>query len=68
MVVMRYDIAPTAGTWSMPETNDTNVATMIVEPDTDVEVEISQRQGFEHGRCVFSLKDSEKFSSIVAEH
>jgi cytochrome P450 len=67
MLVIRYDIAPTSGTWSMPETNNTNVAAVIMEPDTDVEVEISQRHGFEDGRWIFSLKDSEKIFSIVAE-
>jgi cytochrome P450 len=67
MLVIRYDITPASGTWSMPETHNTNVAAVIMEPDTDVEVEISQRQGFEDARWVFSLKDSNKIFSIAAE-
>lgn len=67
MMVMRYDVTPTAGTWSMPETHKTKIASVVMEPDTDVEVEISQRQGFEGGRWAFSLKDSDKTFTIVAE-
>lgn len=67
MLVMRYDIVPTAGEWSMPETNNTNVAAVIMEPDTDIEVEISRRKGFENGEWAFSLKDSDKSFTIVAE-
>jgi cytochrome P450 len=66
MFVMRFDMVPTAGTWSMPDTNNTNVAAVVMEPDTDVEVEISQRKGL-NGRWAFSLKDSDTFFTIVAE-
>jgi len=67
MMVIRYDITPVSGTWSMPETNNTNVAAVVMEPDTDIEVEISPRQGFEDGRWVFSLKESKEIFSIAAE-
>ena len=67
MLVTRFDIAPTAGTWSMPRTNKTNVASVVMEPDTDVEVEISPRKGFEEVRWVYSLKDSDTSFTIVAE-
>ncbi len=50
----------------MPKTTNTNVAAVVVEPDTDVEIEISQRKGFD-GEWAFSLKDSDKFFTIVAE-
>jgi len=67
MFIMRYDMAPTAGEWSMPKTDNTNVAAVIMEPDTDIEVEVSARKGFEDGRWAFGLKDSGKIFAIVAE-
>jgi cytochrome P450 len=67
MFVIRYDITPASGTWSMPETNRTNVAAGIMEPDTDVEVEITPRQGFDDGRWVFSLRESKEIFSIASE-
>ncbi len=66
MLVMRFNMVPTAGMWSMPETHNTNVAAVIMEPDTDIEVEISPRQGFE-GTWAFSLKNSDDIFAIVAE-
>jgi Cytochrome P450 len=67
MFVMRYDMVPMAGEWTMPDTYNTNVAAVIMEPDTDIDVEISLRQGFEDGKWAFSVKDSEKIFSMVAE-
>ncbi len=66
MFVMRYDMVPAAGTWSMPQTTNTNVAAVVMEPDTDVKVEISQREGFD-GEWAFSLKDSDHLFTMVAE-
>ena len=49
MFIMRYDMKPTAGEWSLPNTHNTSVAKVIMEPDTDVEVELSARDGNEEG-------------------
>ncbi len=67
MFIMRYDMAPTAGRWSLPRTDNTNVAAVITEPDTDIEVEVSTRKGFEDGSWAFALKDSGKIFAVVAE-
>ena len=67
MFITRYDMVPTAGEWSMPKTDNTNVATVIMEPDTDIEVEVSARKGFEDGRWAFGLRDSRKIFAVVAE-
>lgn len=67
MFIMRYDMAPTAGGWSLPRTDNTNVAAVIMEPDTDIEVEVSTRKGFEDGSWAFALKDSGKIFAVVAE-
>lgn len=67
MFIMRYDMKPTAGEWSLPTTQNTNVATVVMEPDTDVEVELSTRDGFEEGQWAFDLKDSGMVFAVVAE-
>lgn len=67
MFIMRYDMVPTEGEWSLPSTNNTNVAAVVMEPDTDVEVEVSTRKGFEDERWIYDLKDSESVFAIVAE-
>ena len=67
MFIMRYDIAPTAGQWSMPTTKNTNVAAVVMEPDADVEVKLSARKGFEEGQWAFDLKASGMVFAVVAE-
>lgn len=67
MFVLRYDMAPKDGQWSLPETKKTNVASVVMEPDTDIEVELSLRKGYEDGRWAFGLKDSEKIFAVAAE-
>lgn len=65
--IMRYDLTPTEGSWSLPKTDDTNIASVIMKPATDVEVEVSARRGLEDGRWIYDLKDSEAVFAIVAE-
>ena len=67
MFVMRYDMLPTTGEWTLPKTDNTNVAATVMEPDNDVEVEVSTREGFESGRWAFGLRDSEMIFALVAE-
>ncbi len=67
MFVLRYDMAPKDGQWSLPETRNTNVASVVMEPDTDIEVEVSLREGFEDSRWAFGLEDSGKIFAVVAE-
>ena len=69
MFVMRYDMTPTkgGGEWSMPTTERTKQAAIILEPDHDVEVEVSARKGFEDGRWAFGLKDSGMIFAMVTE-
>ena len=67
MFIMRYNMTPTTGEWSMPKTANTNVAAVIMEPDTDIEIEVSTRDSFEAGRWMFDLKDSGKIFAVVAE-
>ena len=67
MFMMRYDLTPTEGEWFLPQTDNTNVAAVIMEPDTDIEVEVSARKGFDSGRWIYDLKDSEAIFAIVCE-
>lgn len=69
MCIMRYDMRPTTGEWSLPDTQNNSVlaTTVVMEPDTDVQVEISRRKGFEDGQWAFDLKDLNMVSAVVAE-
>ncbi|KAL9636434.1 MAG: hypothetical protein Q9164_002819 [Protoblastenia rupestris] len=68
MFVLRYDMTPTAEAgWKLPETNNTNVAAVIMKVDTDIEVEISQRKELEEGQSTIVLRVPEMVFAVVAE-
>jgi len=67
MFVLRYDMVPAAGTWSMPSTNNSSMASFLMEPDTDIEIEVSLRSGFEEGRFACGLEDSDVILAVTAE-
>ena len=67
MFVMRYDIVPTSGEWTLPGTEKTNVAAVMMEPDTDVEVLVCCRKGFEEDHWEINLEDSDSAFAVVAE-
>lgn len=67
MFVLRYDMAPVARSWSMPSTTNSNMAGAMMEPDSDIEVAVSQRRGFEEGRFTCGLKDSDVVLDVTAE-
>ena len=67
MFVPRYDMVPVAGAWSMPSTESSNMAGFIMEPDMDIEVEVSVRKGFEEGRFACTLKGSDVILAVTAE-
>lgn len=67
MFVCRYDMEPTNGDWSLPTTENTNLAAVIMEPDTDIEVEVRERHGYEGAGWSFNLRDSGDIFAVVAE-
>ena len=67
MFALRYDMVPVAGTWSMPSTNNSSMAGFLMEPDTDIEVIVSPRKGFEKGRFACGLSDSDIVLAVAAE-
>ena len=67
MFILRYDMVPTAGIWSMPSTYNSNMAGVLMEPDTDIEVTVSPRKGFEEGHFACGLRDSDIVLAVAAE-
>ena len=67
MFVARFDMKPVSGEWTMPTTAKTNVAAVIMEPDIDVEVEVSPRPGFERIRWTIELQESMDVLAVVTE-
>ena len=67
MFVMRYDLVPVSGCWTLPTVEKTNVAAVLMEPDTDLEVLVSKRKGYEEDAWAFDLKASDDLFAVVAE-
>ena len=67
MCIMRYDMTPVEGSWTPPGTEKGNIAAVIMEPDTEFEVDITPRKGYESGEWAFSLADSEMIFAVAAE-
>lgn len=67
MFVMRFDVEPVGGVWKLPTSENTNVTTVILEPDTDVDVVVSVRKGLGDGKWMFKLSDSLTVAAVVAE-
>ena len=67
MFVMRYDMVPQSGEWALPTVQKTNVAAVLMEPDTDIEVLVSRRSGYEKDSWSFGLRTSDDVFAVVAE-
>lgn len=67
MLALRYDMVPVKETWSLPSTNNSNMTLSIMEPDTDVEVDVTVRKGFEEGRFTCSLQETDVILAVTAE-
>ncbi|KAL9582638.1 MAG: hypothetical protein Q9203_005412 [Teloschistes exilis] len=67
MFIMRYDVVPVEGQWIAPKTEKTNIAAVVMEPDTDVQVQVTPRQGFADGKWEFGLADSKMVFEVAAE-
>lgn len=67
MFIMRYDMVPQSGKWTLPTVQKTNVAAVVMEPDTDVEVLVSRRNGYEKDSWSFGLRTSDDVFAVVVE-
>lgn len=65
--VARLDMKPISGEWTLPTADNTNVAAVVMEPDHDVEVEITTRPGFDGVEWVINLDKSDKIFAMVTE-
>ncbi|KAI0890888.1 cytochrome P450 [Annulohypoxylon nitens] len=65
--VARLDVSPVGGEWKLPSTANTNVASVVMEPDDDIEIEIKTRRGFEDVQWTANLNKSEKIFAMVTE-
>ena len=69
MMVMRYHLTPVAGGWKAPTTNNSNIASVIAQPDRDIEAELRERDEFSGSEWIYELQDSsnQAFSSAVED-
>ncbi|KAM0312147.1 hypothetical protein ACHAO8_006599 [Botrytis cinerea] len=67
MFVMRFDMKPVDGDWKLPKSDNTNVSTVIMEPDTDIGVVVSQKKEVGDGKWTFKLSDSKTIASVAIE-
>lgn len=65
--IVRFDMEPSSGKWEMPTGFNSGSAGQIMEPDTDVEVDVRTRAGFEDVKWELRLKTSDKIFAIVTE-
>ncbi|EON98688.1 putative cytochrome p450 protein [Phaeoacremonium minimum UCRPA7] len=65
--IARLDLTPVKGVWKAPTTNNTNIATVIMEPDDDIQVVVKTRPGFEGVKWAIKLDRSEKIFAMVTE-
>ncbi|KAI1748058.1 cytochrome P450 [Xylaria castorea] len=67
--IARLDMKPTSagGSWKLPTTRNTNIATVVMQPDEDVEVEIKARHGFEDVKWNIILRESDNIFAMVTE-
>lgn len=63
----RLDVTPVKGVWKAPTTDNTNIATVIMEPDHDIQVRVKTRPGFEGVKWAIRLDQSEKIFAMVTE-
>jgi cytochrome P450 len=65
--IVRFDMKFVKADWKLPTTLNTNVASVVMEPDDDIEVEITTRQGFAEVEWEINLDKSENIFAMVTE-
>ncbi|KAL8848775.1 MAG: hypothetical protein Q9221_006246 [Calogaya cf. arnoldii] len=67
MCILRYDLIPLDGNWTPPKTEKSNIAAVVMEPDTDITVKVVTREGTADCKWDFKLPDSNMVFGVVAE-
>jgi hypothetical protein len=65
--VSRFNMEPVTGSWQLPTALNTNAAAVVMEPDHDIDVEISVREGFEDVQWAVKLDGTDKLFALVTE-
>lgn len=55
-MVLRFDIMPAVGEWSVPAQRQESLATNVFPPEKDVRVKVTRRAGFEDVVWDFAMK------------
>ena len=58
---------PVGKKWELPTTVNTNVASVVMEPDNDIQVVIKTREGFKNTKWAINLHKSDKIFAMVTE-
>lgn len=67
MFILRYDLIPLQNGWTPPKTEKTNIAAVVMEPDTDITVRVLPRESSTDCRWDFKLPDSNMVFGVAAE-
>ncbi|KAL6713087.1 hypothetical protein ACLMJK_009208 [Lecanora helva] len=67
MFILRYEVKPASGHWTPPTCANTNIASTIMEPDSDISVVVEPRAGFKDVSWGFGLADSEMVFAVAEE-
>ncbi|KAL8878165.1 MAG: hypothetical protein Q9198_003970 [Flavoplaca austrocitrina] len=67
MFILRYNLTPLDGTWTPPKTEKTNIAWVVMEPDTDIRVKVEPRENTADCEWDFKLGDSDMIFGVAAE-
>ncbi|GAM88128.1 hypothetical protein ANO11243_061590 [Dothideomycetidae sp. 11243] len=67
LFIARFDMKPVKGSWELPTVANTNAASAIMEPDYDVDAEITTRNGFEDVKWAIRLNASDRVYGMVTE-
>ena len=69
--VARFDMKPAekdgVNDWNLPTTMNTNVASVVMEPDHDIQVEVKTRPGFDNVQWAITLEKRGKIFAMVTE-
>jgi cytochrome P450 len=54
-IVLKYDMQPSSGQWSIPIQKQESLATNVFPPESDIKVKVSRRKGFEDVEWDFTI-------------
>ncbi|KAL8992570.1 MAG: hypothetical protein Q9169_007000 [Polycauliona sp. 2 TL-2023] len=67
MFILRYELSPLDGQWTPPKTGKSNIAAVVMEPDTDITVRVVPRESAADCEWDFKLPDSNMVFGVAAE-